>query len=354
MPSKKPILPREGIFTLDALIVLLKKTAFNPTLTLPLFLLFSYTTKGKALIKEFGRETTFKRFKLLVILGVIGRINNILSWGASNNWRRDKFKHGEEVIVVTGGSSGIGASIVQELAQYKIPVVVLDVQPLTFTASKNVYYFKVDLTSAAEISAVASKVRIQVGTPTVLINNAGVCRGKLILDSNDRDNSLTFAVNTLAHYNLVREFLPEMIKKDHGHIVTVASIGGYAQAPKMVDYNASKAAATAFHEGLRLELKYRYDAPKVRTTLVSQSYVKTPLFEGYNNKSKFMLPTLEPETIAEAIAKQVLGQESGHIVLPRLANAITMLRGWSVWVQEAFRGRTRDNMTEFKGKQVMN
>ena len=152
----------------------------------------------------------------------------------------------------------------------------------------------------------AAEVRKNVGEPTILINNAGVARGKNILDATEKDVRFTFDVNTLAHYWMAKEFVPAMVKANHGMIVTVASFAAYVTVPNMTDYAASKAAALSFHEGLTAELKTRYGAPKVRTVVINQGYTKTPLFQGYNNDSKFLVPTLEPETVAEAIVKKVL------------------------------------------------
>lgn len=73
----------------------------------------------------------------------------------------------------------------------------------------------------------AQQVRAEVGYPTVLINNAGVARGKSILEAKEKDVRFTFDVNTLAHYWLVQEFLPDMVENNHGMIVTVASIASW-------------------------------------------------------------------------------------------------------------------------------
>ncbi|KAI5846743.1 hypothetical protein BZA05DRAFT_135106 [Tricharina praecox] len=353
-----PFFPREGIFTLDALTILLKRTLLNPTLTLPIFLALQYTPRGQALLKSLGPRGAklFSKFKILLALGLVGRINGFLSQMSSNNWRRDKFSPSSEIVVVTGGSSGIGAAMVRELTKPGLgikAVVVLDVQPLLYEAAKNVHFFAVDLSSSDNIGEVCKRVREEVGNPTVLINNAGVCRGKTILDSSAKDNELTFAVNTLSHFNLAREFLPAMISANHGHVVTVASIGAYMAAPQMVDYNSSKAAAHCFHEGLGLELVHRYNAPKVRTTLVSQGYVKTPLFQGFKNTNWFMLPGLETETVADAVVEKVLRHQSGHIVLPRMYNLYTGIRGWPIWYQNRVRGQTKNHMSKWNGKQVL-
>jgi all-trans-retinol dehydrogenase (NAD+) len=56
-----------------------------------------------------------------------------------------------------------------------------------------------------------------------LINNAGVARGKNILDATEKDVRFTFEVNTLAHYWMAKEFVPAMVARDHGMVVTVVS-----------------------------------------------------------------------------------------------------------------------------------
>lgn len=187
---------------------------------------------------------------------------------------------------------------------------------LTGIIGSNVHFYRVDLSSAADIKTIAAQVKQEVGNPTVLINNAGICRGKTLLDTTERDLTLTFAVNVYAHFHLCQEFLPAMIKANHGHVITIASAAGYVQAPNMIDYSCSKAAAISFHDGLALELKHRYNARRVRTSLVTQSYVRTPLFEGFK-ESKFLTPALDPKTLAEAIVDRVWSQESGQVVLPR-------------------------------------
>lgn len=121
----------------------------------------------------------------------------------------------------------------------------------------------------------------------------------------------------------------------------------------MVDYAASKAAALSFHEGLTAELSTRYGAPKVRTIVVNQGYTKTPLFEGYNNTKGFMMPTLEPETVAEAVVRQVLSGRSGQLVLPSLAGALPALAGMPHWYQYNMRREGAEIMPQWKGRQVV-
>ena len=115
-------------------------------------------------------------------------------------------------------------------------------------------YFACDLASPSSISAACAAIRSSLGDPTVLINNAGICKGKTILDTTEADLRLTFGVNSFSHYFLAHQFLPSMVANNHGMIVTVASLAAYVCAPSLVDYASSKAAALSFHEGLSAEL----------------------------------------------------------------------------------------------------
>lgn len=220
------------------------------------------------------------------------------------------------------------------------------------TAS-NVHYFKCDITSPSLLSTIATQIRTQVGAPTILINNAGVARGKSILDSTEKDVRFTFDVNTLSHYWTVQEFLPSMIEHNHGMVVTVASLAAYITVPNMVDYAASKAAAMSFHEGLTAELSTKYNAPKVRTILVSQGYTKTALFQGYQNDAPFLMPTLETETVAEAVVKKVLEGGSGHVIVPGFAGMLTVMRGLPHWYQVRERAKGKNIMKKWHGRQVI-
>lgn len=94
----------------------------------------------------------------------------------------------------------------------------------------------------------------------------------LIVDQPTEETERIFNINILSHFHLVREFLPAMVKQNHGHIVAVASMASFVTQGKNVSYVCTKAAALAFHEGLAQELKHRYNAPRVRTTYVCPGF----------------------------------------------------------------------------------
>lgn len=220
------------------------------------------------------------------------------------------------------------------------------------TASK-VHYFHCDIRSSSSVNEIADKIRKQVGHPTVLINNAGVARGKPILDTEPGDVRFTFDVNTLSHYWLTRAFLPNMVKQNHGMVVTVASAASWMSTPALVDYCSSKAAALAFHEGLSAELVTRYNAPQVRTICVHPAHTKTPLFTGFNQNSDFFLPSLEVETLADGIVQQVLSGKSGTVTLPATANFFALLHFLPDFVAYYIRRKADSSMKDWNGRQVI-
>jgi len=144
-----------------------------------------------------------------------------------------------------------------------------------------------------------------------------------------------------------------MVSANHGMIVTVASLAAYVTVPDMVDYASSKAAAMSFHEGITAELKTRYNAPRVRTVMVNQGYTKTPLFQGYDTGNAFLMPPLEPATVAEAIVKKVLSGHSGQLILPGFGGVSAILRALPHWYQNRVRVQGEKYMKSWNGRQVI-
>ncbi|KAG7004410.1 dehydrogenase RED2 [Physcia stellaris] len=295
-------------FTIDVVARIIRNTALNPALTLPLFLLAHYTRKGRQL--SVNHEIALQRLKYLLYIGIARLVNAFLSRGVQNNWTSSKYDWNREVAVVTGGSDGLGKNIALLLAEKGVKVASLDIQPPTYEPRLNIQHHTCDITSPSSVQEVATSIRSTLGNPTLLINNAGIGTGLPILDSTDEINRRVFDVNVLSHFRLVREFLPAMITANHGTVVTIASVAACVSAPSLVDYSSSKSAALSFHEGLAAELKTLYEAPKVKLT------------------DKFVVPMLRVETVAEKVVEKIMSGNSGVIVIPEAAN-------WVAWSARA-------------------
>ena len=120
---------------------------------------------------------------------------------------------------------------------------------LIMFADSKIKYFYCDMTSAQSIHETAQAVRNQFGHPSILVNNAAIGHYETILDKSDQFTEKLFKVNVVSHFTLIREYMPDMIKKNKGHIVGVASMASFAAGPGIVDYAAAKAGVLALHEG---------------------------------------------------------------------------------------------------------
>ncbi|GAA5833542.1 hypothetical protein JCM5353_007956 [Sporobolomyces roseus] len=227
-----------------------------------------------------------------------------------------------DIVLITGGSTGIGKEIVERLARKTPNIAVLDMAPPTYNA-KGVKYYKCDITDPKAIAEVAKKVREEIGQPTVLINNAGIARGKTILDTKPEEFLLTYKVNVLGAHNILREFLPHIIKLNHGHIMTTASSASYAAIPQLSEYSCSKAAVLALHETLNGELKHRYNAPRVRTSVICPTKVSTQMGDAMKEQeNQFLSPTLDAGWLADQMVRIIESGLSDHLVTPHFAHML--------------------------------
>lgn len=104
---------------------------------------------------------------------------------------------------------------------------------------------------------------------------------------------IVFSSSALFSSQTTKAFLPAMLEKDHGHIVTIASLAGHVGIAKLVDYCSSKFAAVGFDEALRLELEIL--GSNVQTTCVCPFFIQaTGMFEDVN--SRWVLGTGQPLT----------------------------------------------------------
>lgn len=271
------------------------------------------------------------------------RLNRVFNAFALNNWSftaRGTWDWPTEVAVVTGGCGGIGKELVSGLRKKAVKVAVLDLlpPPSEFEEDDSVLYVKTDLTSPAAIDEAARKIRATFGHPSIVINNAGIASPHSILDTPPGFLPKIFGVNSIALWLTTQAFLPDMIEKNKGHILNTGSITAYMALPSMVDYCASKAAALTFHEGLNCELKTKYGANGVITTLIQPTWVRTPMSPSNADEiERKQGRMLRPEEVAEASLDHIWSRKGGQVVLPGRMSFFSGLQGWPNWGQELLR-----------------
>jgi len=211
-----------------------------------------------------------------------------------------------QVVLVTGGGSGIGRLMCQKFARLGATVVTWDINKLgneeTVAMIKKegnrAFSYTVDMSSKDDIYRVAEQTKEDVGPVTILVNNAGIVSGTTVMDTPDAKIVKTFEVNVFAHFWTLKAFLPDMIKHKLGHIVNVASVAGHSGTNKLVDYCASKFACVGLDEALRVELFVQGHSDYIKTTVACPYYISTGMFAGVQSK---LIPILTPEYVAESV-----------------------------------------------------
>jgi short-subunit dehydrogenase len=261
-----------------------------------------------------------------------------------------------KTVLITGGASGIGRIMAEKaLLKGASTVIIWDINEQNMRqfqnefSDKRLLFNNVDVSNNDSISNAVQKLDASRLTPDILVLNAGIVSGKYFHEHNPGEIEKTIGVNTLGCMLPARAFLPAMIQRKSGHIVSISSAAGMLANPKMAVYAASKWAVLGWSESLRLEMKMLNTGIKVTT--VTPSYINTGMFEGA--KVNFLLPNLKPE---KAVRKIISGIENDKIFvrMPALVYLVPFLKGIlpSSWF-DLFIGKglgVYASMRQFKGR----
>ncbi|MFP4476441.1 MAG: SDR family oxidoreductase [Desulfatibacillaceae bacterium] len=217
---------------------------------------------------------------------------------------------GGKVVLITGGSSGIGRASAIKLAGAGAKLLLV-----ARTASKlqevkedieaqggEAYIYPTDLTDETSVKQLVEAVTKDHGGVDVLINNAGRSIRRSISLSYDRFHDFTRCVETnfYAPLRLMLGFLPGMEERRSGHIINISSIGVLVNPPRFAAYVASKSALEAFSRIAQPEFLDK----GVRFTVINMPLVRTPMIGPTTFYQH--VPTLSPDDAADLVCKAVI------------------------------------------------
>ncbi len=237
----------------------------------------------------------------------------------------------ESTVLITGGGSGIGRLMAFRAAERGARIVIWDIDSAAghavvaelTEAGFEATSMAVNVSDHDAVTSAAHSVTTRFGGVDVLINNAGVVNGLPVLEGTPEGIRRTFEVNVLAHYWTTRAFLPGMLERNRGRIVTIASASGLVGVSKLTDYSASKHAVIGFTESLRNELRGQGSA--VSTLTVNPFYISTGLFDGVKTRVPWLLPILKPEPVARRIIAAIASSRQ-VLNLPGIVGIVPVLR----------------------------
>jgi 3-oxoacyl-[acyl-carrier protein] reductase len=211
--------------------------------------------------------------------------------------------------LVTGAGKGIGRAIAVALAQEGVHVALLartesqlrEVAQEIEALGVKAVVLAADIADRASVEAAVSKAQAELGELDILINNAGIGTFAKLVDMDPAEWEKIIQVNLLGTYYATRAVLPQMIARETGDIINIASTAGQRGAATTSAYSASKFAILGLTESLMQEVRKH----NIRVSALTPSTVATEL--AINNKLTDGNPdkVMQPEDLAEFIISQL-------------------------------------------------
>ena len=218
-----------------------------------------------------------------------------------------------KTIIVTGGSRGIGRSIVELFAADGAQVVFFyrgnaaaatEVLEAGRAAGRKIAAEQVDVTDDAACAAAVERTVERCGSVDVLVNNAGVIRDNLLALLEVEDVRVVLDTNVGGVFNVTRAVVPHMISRRAGKIVNVSSVAGEKGGRGQTNYAASKGAINALTRALAVELAPR----RINVNCVAPGVIETEMTQeireraGDEVKARILLRRFgQPRDVAHAV-----------------------------------------------------
>ncbi|CAG8059115.1 unnamed protein product [Penicillium olsonii] len=308
--SKPAVRPTR--FTIDTLLTVLSKYLFNPFLAWILVLCLRAHVTPQT---DLAWILTVAYASVLTVIFVARAINDRVAYGLPRTVSED------EVVLVTGGASGLGLLIAQTYAMRGTSVAVLDIKKLDEDASRafgdGVLYIPCDVADRGALERAKEKITETLGRPTIIINCAAArINGVPLLELPAGAFEKTIRTNLIAAFHLYQMFLPGIVAAENGGtLVTVSSVLGQLTAAGLSDYAASKAGLSALHRTIEAEMR----GSPIKTLLIEIGQMSTPLFDWVRAPNQFFAPVLEPVQVAREMVAAIDSGRGGVIRLPAYA-----------------------------------
>ena len=211
-----------------------------------------------------------------------------------------------KVVFITGASSGIGAACAKAFAEKGAKLLLCSRNPEKITSYEaEVHTFKCDVRHKIEVNNAIETLPEEWKRIDFLINNAGLAAGlDNVHEANIQDWEDMIDTNIKGLLYVTRKILPDMVKRNAGHIINIGSISGHEIYPKGAVYCATKHAVDVLSRGLRMDLL----GTKIRVSSVDPGMVETNFsnvrFKNDTKRAKAVydgMTPLTPEDIADAV-----------------------------------------------------
>ncbi len=214
-----------------------------------------------------------------------------------------------KVVIITGGSRGIGKAIAEKFAEAKAKVIVTyknSVDAAHFD-SLGIKHAQCDAANTKEVQAFVDSVIKDNGRVDVLVNNAGLTKDGLLMRMSEEDWDIVMNTNAKGVFNFTKAVCRQMISQKQGKIVNISSVVGITGNAGQANYASSKAAVIGFTKSIAKELASR----NINVNCIAPGYIDTDMTNKLNDTVK--------QGILEAVPLKRIGNGSD------IANAVMFL-----------------------------
>lgn len=193
----------------------------------------------------------------------------------------------DKVVLVTGGTRGIGRACAERFAQEGATVVVCGrdaavAQRAAAEIGTNVHGYVCDVADPASVNTLMETVTANHGTPYVLVNNAGITRDGLLMRMKDTDWNEVIAANLSGAFHVCRAAARGMLGARAGRIINLTSVVGIHGQAGQTNYSAAKAGIIGFTKAYAQEV-----APRgITVNAVAPGLIETDMTSGLNEKQR--------------------------------------------------------------------
>lgn len=196
----------------------------------------------------------------------------------------------DEIVLITGASRGIGRAIALELGARGATIVgtatseqgARDISEELSRSAVRGTGMVLNVTSTDSIAAFFKSMQDDIGTPTVLVNNAGITRDNLLLRMKDEEWDAVILTNLTSVFHMCKACLRGMMKARHGRIITITSVVGATGNPGQANYAATKAGVIGFTKSLAREVGSR----GITVNAIAPGFIDTDMTRALSDQQR--------------------------------------------------------------------
>lgn len=239
-----------------------------------------------------------------IIFKLYNRLNNYYKTIGQNKWKSLRDIE-NSVIVISGGSGGLGTSLIEAIIQRFPNVTIINIDTVeNEIQNPRIKFYQCDMSNPIAVANTLHQIKeVYFDRINLIINNAGIRQPfKNLKEITSEEMTKILQINCLSPFEIIKQLSPEGGSKRQCYIVTVASVLGVLNPYKVAGYASSKAALISLHQSYEHELRI-LKVDNVRTLLVLPGQLNTKMFSGFEPPRQFWAPTVDTRNLSQEILK---------------------------------------------------